>query len=347
MQLEARRAGVPWWWAALLCALSTGGCDSRSASHPEPSAPAPQPPASSPAPKPLAAPAASPRYRKPGAQRIVAVGDLHGDFVATRQVLRLAGALGPDGHWAGGQLVLVQTGDQLDRGNDEKEILDLFEQLRDEARAAGGAFIALNGNHELMNALGDFRYVTPEGIRDFDALDPDSPHAGQVPERLHERAAAFMPGGSMALRLAERPVVVQVGDTVFVHGGLKPEHVSYGLDRMNDEVAAFLRGDVVSRGGAASPPAWMVDAEGPLWTRVFGSGDLGADVCAVLARTLGAAGAKRLVIGHTIQETGITSACDGQVFRIDIGMSSYYGGNLVQALLLEGDRVEILSTPKK
>jgi hypothetical protein len=289
---------------------------------------------------PVPSAATSTRYRRSGAARVVAVGDLHGDLQATEQVLRLAGALGADRHWAGGDLVLVQTGDQLDRGDDEKEILDLIEQLRDEATSAGGAFIALNGNHETMNALGDFRYVTEGAVHDFDALDPDSPHATQVHGELHERAAAFLPGGSMALRLATRPVVVQVGETVFVHGGLKPEHVRYGLDRMNDEVAAFLR-------GKSSPPAWMVDDDGPLWTRIYGTGELDAGTCNTLAQALRDAGAKRLVIGHTIQDSGISSACDGRVFRIDVGMSSHYRGNVVQALLLRGAQVEILSAQKQ
>ena len=279
-------------------------------------------------------------FRHPAAARLVAVGDLHGDFVATQQVLRLAGALGPDGHWVGGKLVLVQTGDQLDRGGGEKDILDLFEQLAQEANAAGGVVIALNGNHETMNALGDFRYVTDDAVHDFDALDPDSKHADAVSGPMHERAAAFLPGGSMALRLAERPVVAQVGTTVFVHGGLEPDHVRYGIDRLNSEVQAFLRGE-------APPPAPMVDDDGPLWTRVYGSGPLDARTCALLAETLAAVGAQRLVIGHTIQEGGITSACDERVFRIDVGMSSHYGGSVVQALEIRGDAVKVLSAQKQ
>jgi hypothetical protein len=279
-------------------------------------------------------------FRRPGAARLVAVGDLHGDFVATQQVLRLAGALGPDGHWAGGELVLVQTGDQLDRGGGEKEILDLFEQLAKEAIAAGGSVVALNGNHETMNALGDFRYVTPDAVHDFDALEPDSKHAASVSGPMRERAAAFLPGGSMALRLAQRPVVAQVGDTVFVHGGLEPDHVRYGLDRLNSEVQAFLRGE-------GRPPAPMTDEDGPLWNRRYGSGSLASTTCGLLAQTLQAVGAKRLVIGHTIQEGGITSACQERVFRIDVGMSAHYGGNLVQALEIRGDAVKVLTAAKQ
>lgn len=322
------------------------GCRRASPEPPtRPEAPAPvsasttAPPAAGAFPPAAAASPLSTAFRRPGVARLVAVGDLHGDFVATQQVLRLAGALGPDGHWAGGDLTLVQTGDQLDRGGGEKEILDLFEQLAREAKAAGGSVLTLNGNHETMNALGDFRYVTPDAVHDFDALEPDSKHAASISGPMRERAAAFLPGGSMALRLAERPVVAQVGDTVFVHGGLEPAHVRYGLDRLNGEVQAFLRGE-------GRPPAPMTDEDGPLWTRRYGSGALDAATCALLAETLSAVGAKRLVIGHTIQEGGITSACQERVFRIDVGMSAHYGGSVVQALEIRGDAVKVLSAGK-
>ena len=44
---------------------------------------------------------------------------LHGDVSAFRSVLRLAGAIDETNHWSGGALVVVQTGDVLDRGDDE------------------------------------------------------------------------------------------------------------------------------------------------------------------------------------------------------------------------------------
>ena len=51
--------------------------------------------------------------------------------------------------------------------------------------------------------------------------------------------------------------------------------------------------------------------------------------------------AKRIVMGHTIQESGITSACDQQAWRIDVGMSAYYVG-LVEVLEIVGDSVRVL-----
>eukprot|EP00171_Calliarthron_tuberculosum_P015784 IDg15784t1 len=59
------------------------------------------------------------QVRYPAADRIIAVGDVHGDVGALRQVLSKAGVLGVDGSWSGGRTVLVQVGDQLDRGDGE------------------------------------------------------------------------------------------------------------------------------------------------------------------------------------------------------------------------------------
>ena len=103
--------------------------------------------------------------RFPAPRRLVAIGDLHGDLDATRRVLRLAGATDERDAWVGGDLVLVQTGDQLDRGDDEPEILDLFDRLAKEAAAAGGAVHVLNGNHEFMNVKGDVRPLAAGRLR--------------------------------------------------------------------------------------------------------------------------------------------------------------------------------------
>src|SRR5690606_2094045 len=97
-------------------------------------------------------------------RRIVAIGDLHGDLQATRRALRLAGAIDAQDRWIGKELIVVQTGDQLDRGDEELAILKLLEALAPQAEAAGGRLHVLNGNHEIMNVELDFRYVTPLGF---------------------------------------------------------------------------------------------------------------------------------------------------------------------------------------
>jgi hypothetical protein len=48
------------------------------------------------------------------------------------------------------------------------------------------------------------------------------------------------PGAGEVTRrfFARHPTVLQVGSTVFVHGGLLPQHVDYGLERINKETQA-------------------------------------------------------------------------------------------------------------
>lgn len=279
--------------------------------------------------------------RHPAAKRIVAIGDLHGDLEATRAALRLAGAIGDGDRWTGGDLVVVQTGDQLDRGDDERAILDLFVRLAAEARAAGGAFHALNGNHETLGVLGDYKLTVPAQLSAYADVTVRSPLAERVPEAHRHRAAALMPGGQYAQVLAKRDVVVVVGETVFVHGGLSYEHVEYGLDRINDEVRDWI--------SAKTPviPAMATSRTGPLWTRALGGPSVEPAACRDLARALAAVGAKRVVIGHTIQAQGINAACDGAVWRIDVALSKAIEKpeKKLQVLEISGARVQPLPAP--
>jgi hypothetical protein len=272
-----------------------------------------------------------------GAQRIVAIGDLHGDLEATREALRLAGAIDEGDRWSGGDLILVQTGDQLDRGDGERAILALLDRLQDEARAAGGAVHILNGNHELMNARPDLRYVTPGGFKDFEeavvVTEEDSLLLAFAPHQ-RARVAAFRPGGPYALLLAERPVVLVLEDIVFVHGAVLPLHLDYGLDRLNREVSDWLR-------GTGQPPEFIHTGRSPTWARHY-SDDVDSADCVMLNEVLDRLEARFMVVGHTVQEKGIRPLCDGRVWCIDSGLAAYYG-NKVQVLEITGDEVRVLA----
>src|SRR5262245_19810729 len=83
------------------------------------------------------------------AERVVAVGDVHGAFDPFVSILRAANLIDARNRWSGGKAVLVQTGDVVDRGADSRKALDLLRKLEGEARRAGGAVYPLLGNHEL------------------------------------------------------------------------------------------------------------------------------------------------------------------------------------------------------
>jgi len=267
-------------------------------------------------------PSPSLALRHAPARRLIAIGDLHGDIAATRRALALAGAIDAADRWSGGDLVVVQTGDQLDRGEGELEILDLLERLTAEAGRVGGAVHVLNGNHEFLNVSGNMRYTTPGGFATFrglPGLDVSGPALAAFPEAERPRRAALAPGGPIARRLARRNVAVIVGSTVFVHGGVLPATAIYGLDRINRESRAWLRGEL------AEPPEVLLSRWGPVWSRHYSRDPDEAD-CAMLARTLRLLGAERMVVGHTVQEAGPQERCRGLVWCIDAGLSAHFGG---------------------
>ncbi len=333
------RCAFFFWALAVACSKS------EPPASPALSAPQPSRPAASAAPS-TAAPSApltieDTSFRFPSAARIVAIGDIHGDVKAAREALRLGGAIDAAGKWIGGALVVVQTGDQLDRGDDEPQILDLFERLRGEAKAAGGALYALNGNHEIINAQGDFRYVTEDGFHDFSDRHPDArlaPLLERMPESNRGRAAAFLPGGDIAKRLSQQLAVIQVGDNVFVHGGVLEAHVRYGLGNINREAREWLTGPPT-----APAPRILTEPQAPIWTRDYSDGTPAPEKCAELGRVLAALSAKRLVVGHTVQKQGINSACDEAVWRIDVGLSRFYGSK-PSVLEIQGEHVRVLTT---
>ncbi len=277
--------------------------------------------------------AAGSTFSVPG--RLIAMGDLHGDLRAAREALRLGGVIDANDRWIGGTTTVVQTGDQLDRGDDEPEILALLERLRVEAAAAGGAVHVLNGNHEFMNVAGDLRYVTPGGFADYVSYDDPSVRlGGGAPASARGRMLAFRPGADLAKGLAERKVIAVVGESIFVHGGVRAKWAEYGVDKINEEASAWLRGP-----GGPLPQA-LTAQDGPVWDRSF-SLDTSKEACEELALVLARTGTKRMVVGHTVQSEGISSACGGRVWRIDVGMSAHYGG-APSVLEISGDQVQAL-----
>ena len=59
-----------------------------------------------------------------GVERIVAIGDLHGDYANYLATLKAAGLVDKKGKWSGGKTHLVQTGDIPYRGPDTIKIIE-------------------------------------------------------------------------------------------------------------------------------------------------------------------------------------------------------------------------------
>src|SRR5262245_58228906 len=74
-------------------------------------------------------------------QRVVAIGDIHGDFDAFVGILQKAQLIDPSNRWSGGNATLVQTGDFLDRGPKARAVMDLLLSLQKEAPRQSGRVI--------------------------------------------------------------------------------------------------------------------------------------------------------------------------------------------------------------
>jgi hypothetical protein len=267
-----------------------------------------------------------------GVERVVAVGDVHGDADALRDALRLAGLIDDKGRWSGGKAHLVQTGDIPDRGEQTRAAFELLMRLEGEALAAGGRVHALLGNHEVLNMTGDLRYVTPGELASF-ADQSATPDAPGTPKGLNGHREAYGPQGRYGRWLRTHPAVVRINDTLFLHGGLAPSVPGKTLAEVN----RWVRQDLFP----GQPKGGGVDPLGPLWFRGYAQG---ADTEAeqALDTVLKRFGAKRMVMGHTTSREGrIRQRFGGKALFIDVGLSTGYGRHIA-ALELRGDQLTAL-----
>lgn len=312
----------------------------------------------------------------PANKRVVALGDVHGDSYALSTVLWNAGLINEEGGWDGGDAILVQVGDVLDRGPDEAFCLALLLRLQQEAREVGGDVVMLLGNHEVMNSDLDYRYVDPLGWIGWDEesdqmlatqmaagmqgkkikkdkaekqpnwkmlLDKATEVAEMVGRPAVKVLPPFMQGRIKALggrqgALAKLPVVVTVGSTVFCHAGVMPEVVAYGLQRLNEETSSYLRGE-------SSRKPHLLDSIpqiSPIWHREFGKDSLEFDELALEAAdgAMRLLGCKRMVIGHTPQSAGINCVRTPEgreIWRVDTGMSQGIAQGPLETLEIASD----------
>ena len=208
-----------------------------------------------------------------GTPRVIAIGDIHGAIDEFKRILLTAGLADAAGRWTGGRAHFIQTGDYTDRGEGTRAVLDLLMALEPQARAAGGRAIALLGNHETMNLIGDTRDVTPEIIATFADAKSEArrqqawqqyaaiaaartpkggtpaPVYGQTreawltthPPGYVEYREAMGPRGKYGAWLRDKPIVMQQDGTVFMHAGFAPDTAPATLAEVNTRVRDEIR----------------------------------------------------------------------------------------------------------
>ena len=273
-----------------------------------------------------------------GVEKIVAVGDLHGDYNNFVKILKGTGMVSDGLHWAGGRTHLVQTGDVLDRGPDAKKIFDLMITLEKEAITAGGQFHFLIGNHEEMNITGiTFDYPGNVVVEQFVSFlragyrqkrekefrklaDKEAP-PGPRPlvdsvERFRKYWADEIKNDPQARTeylvnfnekygkwILKHNAVVKINDVVFAHGGISERFSKWKLEDINDTLRLELeifRVNIVS--GVPLPlaftPKIVYVSDGPLWDRELAREDEKAFQPEV-DQILAALEAKYMVVAHT------------------------------------------------
>lgn len=292
-----------------------------------------------------------------GVGKIVAVGDLHGDYEQYVRILKANDLVDDKLKWTGGKVHFVQLGDVTDRGPDSLKIIRHLMKLEKQAKRAGGRVHVLIGNHEAMNIQTDLRYVHPgeysvlvtkrsaknqsqylEAV--YSAMLVGKPEIADIKEETLakletsfplgyvEHRRLWEPGQELARWYSKHNAVIQINDTIFLHGGLDPHVETFtALDEINETIRREL-----SPGGVAN---LSTNARGPLWYR--GLADEPQEIeLAAIENMLAHYDARRIVIAHTTTPGAIMTRFDRRVILADVGISAHYGGSLANVIIDEG-----------
>lgn len=205
--------------------------------------------------------------------RLIAIGDVHGDYQDFSAILQRVQLIDDQRQWSGGDATFLQLGDLLDRGPQPREVLDLMIALDTQSAKAGGRVVSLLGNHEMMNMMGDLRYVSAGNYSGFsddnsekrretafrvyiewrkahaqllaELVQPVLPETeaewmARHPAGFVEHREAFSPKGVYGKWLRQRPAVVKVGSVIFLHGGINPDLISLTVDQINERIRGEL-----------------------------------------------------------------------------------------------------------
>ena len=202
--------------------------------------------------------------------RIVAIGDVHGSFSGLVSIMKEAALIDNDNRWIGGNALMVQTGDLLDRGAEVRKVMDLLMKLQDEAEAAGGKVLVIMGNHEAMNIFGSRQYVNPKAYTSFagpeseekqlqafekwqaffnssDSPDGEDSETRQRswltghPPGFVEYAEYMGPAGRYGNWLRRLPAMFRYGGTIFFHAGISPEYANVPQSDITETIASEIK----------------------------------------------------------------------------------------------------------
>ena len=282
--------------------------------------------------------------------RIIAIGDIHGDYYIFIELLKLAKVIDDEFNWVGNDTYVIQLGDTLDgkRPNvtvdneflnttGEIEITKLILYLDKQAKKHNGRVISILGNHELY----PYYYYNDKSFNDKYVKDVD---LKQYPKLYNvSRFKYYKPGsGEGAILLGKtRPLIIQLGQFIFCHGSLNKKFLEecvkhkftktynnnfIDIAKINNIVKDWLTGK------SKKIPFFINESENinPLFNRdLTDPKTLNKTQCVDLVDSVLKyfQNGNYLVMGHSTHKN-INTLCDNKVYRTDIAISRAFGGTL-------------------
>ena len=273
-------------------------------------------------------------YEYEYSNRIVIIGDIHGDIRRFKDILIDAKIINKNIEWIAEpkNTIVIQMGDQVDSINrdpslEEWEVLPDVEMLyftdllNKIALSKGGRVISLIGNHELMNVIGNFSYVSQISLNNN-----------------YKRQELFKPGGTLSALLSQRPLVVKIGRLLFCHAGLTLEHLNI-LSKYNKDISYlntiwknFIKNNAILIEDKEIFENIILDMDGMLWTRDLNNGD-------DLIKLKEQLGCIYMFVGHTVVER--VKLINDFIWYTDTGISRSFGNTSYQYIDIFNNELNI------
>jgi len=261
-------------------------------------------------------------------------------------------------NWIGGKTHLVQLGDIFDgkRGETDKfqdnevEIYKFLIGLKIKAQKKGGDVILIIGNHELMNFEKDLRYVQNNAMKKCLVINGNDFDYIRQKKTCNHRGKLFSRSNGPLAKSMYKNVkgIVKIGTNIFCHGGLpykiakkyrkkliddkitniqknnKKKFSENIIKNINNVLKSYLNNEIDE---TDEDYKIIYGSKGLTWFREYSQGNQ----CDKLAKTLDNLGADRMIVGHTVQDNGITSYCQKlkkSLWAIDVGLSRAFSTKL-------------------
>lgn len=269
------------------------------------------------------------------AERIIIIGDVHGDIRRFKSVLIDSKIINDNLEWIAehSNTIIIQLGDQIDSLNrntnenwevlNDYEMIYFTEHLNNIARVKGGFCISLIGNHELMNVIGDFSYVSPSSMNNNNEI---------------ERRDLFKPKGSIGLILAKRPLIIKIKDLLFCHAKLELVHLEI-LKKYNKDIFYintiwnnYLENNKINIEDKEILDKIIIGSNGILWNR----NENKRDETEKLFKELNIS---YMFLGHTALDR--ITLVDDQIWYCDTGLSRAFGTTKYQYIDINKNNINV------